>query len=179
MNKLPIQGSNAAPPLCIPFPLVSKSKCIFSSSWAPWAYFKSGSLPPPILIHLKHPGLPLQDRMWNWIFFDLGKVKVCVLLLSLLVQISLHAFYIAYNWPQIQWPKTAVIYHLVVEIQTWLSQVLYLGTCCYWAPLPSHVWLFVTLWNAAHQASLSFIISQSLPKFMFIASVMPSSHLIL
>ena len=43
--------------------------------------------------------------------------------------------------------------------------------------LPSCV--FVTPWTAAHQASLSFTISQSLPKFMFIALVMPSSHLIL
>ena len=34
-------------------------------------------------------------------------------------------------------------------------------------------------WTAARQASLSLIISQSLPKFMSIASVMPSSHLIL
>ena len=41
------------------------------------------------------------------------------------------------------------------------------------------VWLFVTPWTAAHQASLSLTISQSLPKFMFILSVMPSSHLIL
>ena len=37
----------------------------------------------------------------------------------------------------------------------------------------------VTLWTVARQASLSFTISQSLPKFMFIASVMPSCHLIL
>ena len=28
---------------------------------------------------------------------------------------------------------------------------------------PSHVWLFVTPWTATHQASLSLIISQSLP----------------
>ena len=42
----------------------------------------------------------------------------------------------------------------------------------------SHVWLFVTPWTAARQASL-FTISQSLPKFMSLASVMPSSHLIL
>ena len=40
----------------------------------------------------------------------------------------------------------------------------------------SRVWLFATLWTA-HQASLSLTISQSLPKFMFIASVMPSSDL--
>ena len=45
--------------------------------------------------------------------------------------------------------------------------------------LPSYVWLFVTPWTAAHQASLSLIISWSLPKFMTIASAMPSSHLIL
>ena len=44
---------------------------------------------------------------------------------------------------------------------------------------PSRVWLFVTPWTAARQASPSLTISQSLPKFMFIASVMPSSHLIL
>ena len=39
--------------------------------------------------------------------------------------------------------------------------------------------LFVTPWTAARQASLSLIISRSLPKFMSIESVMPSNHLIL
>ena len=43
----------------------------------------------------------------------------------------------------------------------------------------SHVRLYVTLWTAAHQASLSHVISRSLPKFMSIASLMPSNHLIL
>ena len=43
----------------------------------------------------------------------------------------------------------------------------------------SLVQLFATLWTAAHQASLSLTISQNLPMFMSIASVMPSSHLIL
>ena len=43
--------------------------------------------------------------------------------------------------------------------------------------LPSHVRYFATPWNAAHQASLSLTISQSLPKFMSITSVTPSSHL--
>ena len=42
-----------------------------------------------------------------------------------------------------------------------------------------HMWLFVTLWTAARQASLSFTISQSLFKLMSIESVMPSSHLTL
>ena len=43
----------------------------------------------------------------------------------------------------------------------------------------SRVWLFTTLWIAAHQASLSITNSRSLLKFMSIESVMPSSHLIL
>ena len=45
--------------------------------------------------------------------------------------------------------------------------------------LLSHVQLFVTPWTAACQASLSLTISQSLPKFMSIQSVMLSDHLIL
>ena len=43
----------------------------------------------------------------------------------------------------------------------------------------SCVQLFATPWTAAHQASLSFTISQSLLKLMFIESVMPSNPLIL
>ena len=43
----------------------------------------------------------------------------------------------------------------------------------------SCVWLFVTPWTAARQASLSLTTSQSLPKFMSVASVMPSSYFIL
>ena len=43
----------------------------------------------------------------------------------------------------------------------------------------SRVWLFVTPWTAARQASLSITNSWSLLKPMSIESVMPSSHLIL
>ena len=43
----------------------------------------------------------------------------------------------------------------------------------------SRVWLFATPWTAARQASLSITNCRSLPKFMSIESVMPSSHLIL
>ena len=43
--------------------------------------------------------------------------------------------------------------------------------------LLSHVQLFVTLWIAARQASLSITISRSLLRFMSIESVMPSNHL--
>ena len=43
----------------------------------------------------------------------------------------------------------------------------------------SHVWFFVTPWNAARQASLSITSAQSPLKLMSIESVMPSNHLIL
>ena len=45
--------------------------------------------------------------------------------------------------------------------------------------LLSRVWLFVTSWTAARQASLSITNSWSLLKLMSIESVMPSNHLIL
>ena len=43
----------------------------------------------------------------------------------------------------------------------------------------SRVWLFVTPWTAAHQASLSITNSWSLLKLMSVELVMPSNHLIL
>ena len=45
--------------------------------------------------------------------------------------------------------------------------------------LPSYVQFFATPWTAARQASLFLTISHSLPKFTFIASMMPFNHLIL
>ena len=48
-----------------------------------------------------------------------------------------------------------------------------------WLLLFSHVQLFATPWTAARQVSLSLTISRSLLKLMSIASVMPSSLLIL
>ena len=52
-----------------------------------------------------------------------------------------------------------------------------LSGCC--SLLLSSVWLFVTPWTAAHQASLSFTIFLSLLKLIVIELVMPSNHLIL
>ena len=43
----------------------------------------------------------------------------------------------------------------------------------------SHVWLFLTPWTVARQASLSFTISRTLFTLMSIESMMPSNHLIL
>ena len=50
---------------------------------------------------------------------------------------------------------------------------------CLVVQLLSHVQLFTTPWTTAHQASLSFTISQSLLKLMSIEPMMPSNHLIL
>ena len=47
---------------------------------------------------------------------------------------------------------------------------IFMFYCC---PL-SHVWLFVTPWTAAYQASLFFTISRSLFKLISIESVMPT-----
>ena len=62
-----------------------------------------------------------------------------------------------------------------------LSLVLNLKTCVVddVVHLLSRVQLFSTPWTAAHQASLSFTISQSLLKFMSTESTMSSNHLIL
>ena len=46
------------------------------------------------------------------------------------------------------------------------------------APLLNHVWVFVTPWTAAYQASPSFTISQSFLKFVSIEFMILSSHLI-
>ena len=57
-----------------------------------------------------------------------------------------------------------------------------LSSACTWTHLlfsSCCVRLFETPWTAAHQAPLSYTISQSLLKLMSIESVMPSNHLIL
>ena len=53
-----------------------------------------------------------------------------------------------------------------------------LESCCCFVRSPFRVWL-CDPWTAACQVSLSLTISQSLPKFMSIALMMPSSHFIL
>ena len=62
---------------------------------------------------------------------------------------------------------------IVLEFYCWV--------CFYvdFVQLPTHIWLFATPWTAPCQVSLLLTISWSLPKFMSIVSVMPSSHLIL
>ena len=47
---------------------------------------------------------------------------------------------------------------------------------CVVVQLLSHVWLFATSWTAMHEASLSFTLSQSLPKLKSTESMMLSNH---
>ena len=58
---------------------------------------------------------------------------------------------------------------------SWLLQVVQSSS----VQLFSRVWLFVTLWIAARQASLSITNTWSLLKLMFTESVIPFNHLIL
>ena len=83
------------------------------------------------------------------------------------------------NMNKLSWLMEIVYFFLVVLVK-WVF--IFHCTCsnCTLVVQPlSHVWLSVTSWITAHQASLSFTISWSLLKLMFIESVMPSNHLIL
>ena len=81
--------------------------------------------------------------------------------------------------------KTEALYPLVSNPSSpWQPPFLFLSLWI-WTLLVfavqslSLVWLFVTPWTAACQASLSFTISRSLLKLISIESVMASNHLIL
>ena len=89
----------------------------------------------------------------------------------------LHCRQILYHWVT----REAHTY-VCVYIHTYISVHTYIHIFIQWNSIvqsPSHVQLFMTPWTAACQAFLSLTISRSLPKFMFIALMMPSSHLIL
>ena len=81
-------------------------------------------------------------------------------------------------FPYIQWCTS----QLRAALKHWLSlSGVSLASFKYSSvvQLLSHVWLFVTPWIAACQASLPITNSWSSPKLTSIESVMPSSHLIL
>ena len=69
-----------------------------------------------------------------------------------------------------------VKWYTSVENNRHFSKEMYLFSS---VQLLSRVWLFVTPWTAAHQASQSITNSRSLLKLMSIKSVMPSNHVIL
>ena len=71
--------------------------------------------------------------------------------------------------------KIKIIFNSYFASVCWISSLSQFSS----VQLLSRVWLFVTPWTTAHQASQSIISSQSSPKLMSIESVIPSNHLIL
>ena len=79
-------------------------------------------------------------------------------------------FFFFFNFQGVEFLKfilDSFNYYLITLYFSW-------GCCC----SVTLVRLFLTPWTAACQASLSFIISQSLLRLMSFESMMPSSHLI-
>ena len=75
-------------------------------------------------------------------------------------------FIIAKTWRKLRSPS----------VSEWINQLLCICCCC---PVAQSCPTLCDPMDCSSQASLSLPISQSLPKFMFTASAMPSSHLIL
>ena len=71
-------------------------------------------------------------------------------------------------------PSLYSFYFVVRKVQEIGKEKIYLpkGQCCCCCSWLSHVWLFVTPWTAARQTSLSFTISWSLLRLMFIELMM-------
>ena len=71
------------------------------------------------------------------------------------------------------------LWHLQIEITNTVKIIIFHNLTISSVQELSHVWLFVTPWTAACQASLSITNSWSPPKPMSLESVMPSNHLLL
>ena len=71
--------------------------------------------------------------------------------------------------------KKYIYIYIVIKNTTFFFKIIQI---CVVVQFLSHVWLFATPWTATRQASLSFSISWSLLKLVFIGLVMPSNHLI-
>ena len=95
-------------------------------------------------------------------------ISSCVVPLSSALSLSQHQS--LFQWVG-SLNQVAKILELQLQYQSFQFVVIF--------QLPGHIQLFMTPWTEEHQASLSLTISQSLPKFMSIASVMLSSYLIL
>ena len=79
-------------------------------------------------------------------------------------------------WSSVPWQKSGgLVFQLLPSFHLTTAGAA-LCCCC---TVAQSCLLFATPWNAAHQASLSLTISQSLLKPMSIVSVVPSNHFIL
>ena len=115
------------------------------------------SSPSPPAFNLSQP-----QGLFQWVSSSHQVARVCFLHFHKLSNL-IYQFYFMRPASHWYWSHTKIC----VELQLCSVQFL------------THVWLFVTPWTEAHQASLSFTNSWSLLKLMSIESVMPSNHLIL
>ena len=98
--------------------------------------------------------------------------------LNHIIHLKIHYMSIISKWKtfeySLRWDENWLKWNSMYSMSS-----LWTYNCTVVVQSPSHVQLFATPWAAAHQVSLSLTISQSLPKFMSTASVIPSNHLIL
>ena len=106
---------------------------------------------------------------------DFSALLSCIIDFSTKFSFVLNSTYVFLHW------------RLFLEKIIFVSLTLYIKILWLWkwsvvavvVQSPSHIQLFATPQSAACQASLSLTTSQNLPKFISIALMMPSSHLIL
>ena len=118
-------------------------------NWSELQFPSLGDLANPCLLHWQVNSLLLSYRV-AYICYFIFKMG--------------HRAYLAVQWLRLHLPVQGVVGLTPVQFSS--------------VQLLSRVWLFMTPWTAAHQASLSSTISHSLFKLMSINSVMPSNHLI-
>ena len=106
---------------------------------------------------------------------DFSALLSCIIDFSTKFSFVLNSTYVFLHWL------------LFLEKIIFMSLTLYIKILWLWkwsvdavvVQSPNHIQLFATPQSAACQASLSLTTSQNLPKFISIALMMPSSHLIL
>ena len=115
------------------------------------------------------------------VFFPLYSELVCIWLALLVTQILINSWTLLWKHLDLVpylWGRCGCVGLRMGSFKSYYSMSL-MSFQFFVVQSLSHLRLFVTPWTAAHQASLSFIISQSLLKLMSIELVMPSNHLIL
>ena len=118
----------------------------------------------------------LLERILEWIATSFSRVSFQT---RDWTHVSYIGRWILYHWATMEAPIYLPLCNLLALEETGVPLSWYFSTIYYCYCSVAQLCLFVTPWTAACQASLSFTISWNLPKFMSIALVMPSSHLIL
>ena len=150
---------------------VFSSESVLRTRWSKyWSFSISPSNEHPGLISFRMDWLDLlavQGTLKSLLQYHSSKASVLQCSVFFMVQLS-HLY-------------TTTGKTIVLTTQTLSEKWCFCFLICYISPVQSlsHVWLFVTPWSTAPQASLSITNSWSLHKLMSIKSMMPSNHLIL